>query len=175
MNRKPPCSIQWPQGGIFMKNIYDISYKGETVGEAVLTKEGLMYKIHCFCRLPQEDAYQVILTAASAINLGILAKEEGGLGLTKRLAIKQLANETPKFEAILRSKKTEQEFHKIEAGKPFDHLDQLKNAALEERDGSLGILVNPEAPAQEILGNDPSPEFEDGSAPEECGCLDPER
>lgn len=174
MNMQPPCSIQWPQGGISMENIFDITYKGETVGKAVLTKEGLMFKIHCLCSLPEDRAYQVILTAATEMNLGLLAKEAGGLGLTKRLAIKQLANEIPRFEAIARDEEPEQKFYQVEEGKLFEPLDQLKNAALEDRNGTLGILADPIDPVQEIPGNDLSPESEDGSQLEQFDSSDPE-
>lgn len=156
-----------------MVKSYDVFWDGQAVGTAAFEKEGLYWKIHCRCDLPDGVPYCITLKAGEQIDMGLLVQEEDGLCLTKRIAMKRIGDAQPSFVVMRRDKKTQTQFKAIEPNEPFDYLENLKESRLEEQDGKLGIMLSKEDPGPQIQGSDPTQEYPDGSAPEQFDHPDP--
>lgn len=151
-----------------MENSYDIYMGSEIVGSASFIKEGLYWKIHCRCRLSGDVAHRVLVKAGEEIDLGILAPEGEEFCLTKRIAMKRLADAEPEFRIKPRTPKTERSFHPITPDEPFSYIEKLKDSYLEERNGEVGITLAEEEEEQglETQDSDPSQECQSESEPE---------
>ncbi len=150
-----------------MINIYDVFWEGKAVGTASFEKEGLYWKIHCCCDIPDDIPYQVTLKAGEEIDMGLLVREKSGFCLTKRIAMKRIGDIQPSFTATPRAQKASDNFLCITSDEPFSHIEKIKDSKLEERDEQVGIIIAQEDPNPQIPDSDPSPESPDESAPEE--------
>ena len=141
MNTKPPCGIDLPQGGIFLRNAYEVYRGDEPVGTAEVTRKGLYYCIRLKCALSGDVMHKAEVRCNGAReDLGILVPEEGGFVLTTRIPIKRIGAGDMTFRVIPRHKPFRGHFVKLSPEEPFTYLKRLKDAFLVNQNGEIGIL-----------------------------------
>lgn len=154
-----------------MAETYDVTYEGEAVGTANIEKQGLYYFFSCRCRLPHEGLYRIhVIGGVHREDLGICIPLDGAFGMDKRIPAKRLGEGIPTFELVPKDWRpqplvTQQEpepepapqeeemeipesaeelFIPVSEEEPFEHLDKLEDAFLEERDDQMGIVIQEE-------------------------------
>lgn len=124
-----------------MIGTYDVFRKGESVGRCSVTREGLYYCFFCSCRMLDGDIHRLWLECGKqTIDLGVLAPMHGGMGLRKKLPVKQVNGEQPKFCAEVRQPKRGK-FIPIYPDEPFKYLTRIKNSYYAEQNGQIGLVI----------------------------------
>ena len=82
--------------------MFDIIMNRQVVGNARVDKEGLFYKIHCTCKVPDEAFYKIYMNDGE-INrdLGICVPSGDFFVLTARVPCKQIKVESLSFSLEL--------------------------------------------------------------------------
>ena len=125
-----------------MNGTYTIDLGGETIGQAVITRENLYYRISCRCRLSGEVMYKVILKCGDTQeDLGILVPQNGAFCLAKQLPVKRLTGNTVSFSAVPHHQPLEGKFVPLSPETPFSYLTKLENAYLARQNGQIGIVI----------------------------------
>lgn len=125
-----------------MEGTYPIDLGGETIGQAVVTRDKLYLCISCRCRLSGEVIYKVIARCGDhQEDLGILAPQNGAFCLQRRLPVKRLAGGSLSFSAVPRHPKLEGNFVPLSPETPFSYLTKLENAYLARQNGQIGIVI----------------------------------
>ncbi len=121
--------------------MYEIKWKGRTVGSASLKKEGLFYRIYCNCELPKPGIYRVTVTDGNGTySLGVCVPNGGAYSCVARIPCKRLMGSDPSF---LLTEGDERLSVPVEAAKPFAHLDKLSAARLRIANGQPEIIIDP--------------------------------
>ena len=70
-----------------MDGIYEVTYRGQTVGTAEVTREGLYFRIFCRCRVNDSEIHRLY---AGSEKIGVLIPEKGILTLQTRIPARKL-------------------------------------------------------------------------------------
>jgi hypothetical protein len=125
-----------------MDGTYEIMLGGESVGQAVVRRQGLYYRFSCRCDLSGEVIYRITVTCGGkSESLGIPVPKNGEFYLDTRLAASRLGEGEPKFAAVPRRPDLGGMFVPISPEEPFRYLHRLENAFLARKDGQLGIVI----------------------------------
>ena len=125
-----------------MDGTYEIMLGGESVGQAVVRRQGLYYRFSCRCDLSGEVIYRIPVTCGGkSESLGIPVPKNGEFYLDTRLAASRLGEGEPKFAAVPRRPDLGGMFVPISPEEPFRYLHRLENAFLARKDGQLGIVI----------------------------------
>ena len=125
-----------------MDGTYEIMLGGESVGQAVVRRQGLYYRFSCRCDLSGEVIYRITVTCGGkSESLGIPVPKNGEFYLDTRLAASRLGEGEPKFSAVPRRPDLGGMFVPISPEEPFRYLHRLENAFLTRKDGQLGIVI----------------------------------
>lgn len=125
-----------------MDGTYEIMLGGESVGQAVVRREGLYYRFSCRCDLSGEVIYRITVTCGGkSESLGIPVPKNGEFYLDTRLAASRLGEGEPKFAAVPRRPDLGGMFVPISPEEPFRYLHRLENAFLARKDGQVGIVI----------------------------------
>ena len=125
-----------------MDGTYEIMLGGESVGQAVVRRQGLYYRFSCRCDLSGEVIYRITVTCGGkSESLGIPVPKNGEFYLDTRLAASRLGEGEPKFAAVPRRPDLGGMFLPISPEEPFRYLHRLENAFLARKDGQLGIVI----------------------------------
>ena len=125
-----------------MVGSYDICQGADKVGTAVVTREGLYYRISCRCRFGGEPMRRILMTIGDCqTDLGVCIPIDGRFGLEKRIPCKNLAAGTPEFRLMPKYRRTDRIFVPVYPEEPFAYMARLKDAFLEIRDGQMGVLI----------------------------------
>ena len=125
-----------------MDGTYKIMLGGESVGQAVVRRQGLYYRFSCRCDLSGEVIYRITVTCGGkSESLGIPVPKNGEFYLDTRLAASRLGEGEPKFAAVPRRPDLGGMFVPISPEEPFRYLHRLENAFLARKDGQLGIVI----------------------------------
>ena len=125
-----------------MDGTYEIMLGGESVGQAVVRRQGLYYRFSCRCDLSGEVIYRITITCGGkSESLGIPVPKNGEFYLDTRLAASRLGEGEPKFAAVPRRPDLGGMFVPISPEEPFRYLHRLENAFLARKDGQLGIVI----------------------------------
>jgi hypothetical protein len=125
-----------------MDGTYEIMLGGESVGQAVVRRQGLYYRFSCRCDLSGEVIYRITVTCGGkSESLGIPVPKNGEFYLDTRLAASRLGEGEPKFAAVPRRPDLGGMFVPISPEEPFRYLHRLENAYLARKDGQLGIVI----------------------------------
>ena len=125
-----------------MDGTYEIMLGGESVGQAVVRRQGLYYRLSCRCDLSGEVIYRITVTCGGkSESLGIPVPKNGEFYLDTRLAASRLGEGEPKFAAVPRRPDLGGMFVPISPEEPFRYLHRLENAFLARKDGQLGIVI----------------------------------
>ena len=134
--------------------MYNVMWNGIAVGNVVVIKEGLYYRICCKCNLPDRGRFRILATAAGNIlDLGICVPNGDAYCCVTRVPCKRFCGNAPVFTLINGDKS---EGIPIADGQPFAHLDKLNTARLRHTNGQLQIITNP---IQVPQGNDRNQEY----------------
>ena len=116
-----------------MRGKYDVIYEGRAIGTVELHKEGLYYRIHCVCQVPDGEIHRLY---ADDEKLGVLIPERDELVLDTRVAAKRL-----KADCLFSLNENRVEFIPIRRGEAFPKLEKLREGTLGFREGEPGLLL----------------------------------
>lgn len=132
--------------------MYHIYMNGESVGKAIVEKEGLFYKITCACIVPDKDFYRIrVDDGKTSRDLGICVPNGDEFVLTSRVPVKFLTGETLSFTLVPRTAETAVP---VATGETFDYLDKLESARLQNTNGQTEIVID-SVPDQQDNGQNP--------------------
>lgn len=120
---------------------YDICLGSEKVGQATVQPQGLYYGIRCFCRLTGAVGFRLLVKGSlGEADLGLLVPMNEGFGVNTRVPIKKVGEEL-RFSLVPKHRKMDDCFVPLCPDEPFSYLTRLENAFLENREGTLGVVV----------------------------------
>ncbi len=132
--------------------MYDIFLNDVPVGRAEVKKEGLYYRFICNCTPPDAGIHRISVSDGNTVrDLGICVPMGSKFTLTARLPVKYLREDKLAFSLISNEERGTESGFPIATGKPFQHLDKLKAARLQMRNGQPVIVIDS---AQVPRGND---------------------
>ena len=88
-----------------------------------------------------EDVPKTDLCANEEIHLGIPVPAGDAFVLETRIPVKRLPEGEFRFVLLPRHRELEGKFIPLSPQEPFAYLSRLKDAYLEKRDGSIGIVI----------------------------------
>ena len=139
-----------------MNGVYDILRGGEKIGKAEVRREGLYYHFLCTCDLTGVVIYRLTISCGGKTeNLGIPIPEADCFCLKTRLPVSRFPEGEPIFRAVPRHPQVEM-WVPISPEKPFEYISRLRDAVLERRDDTVGVLIK-ESAAPIPQGSDPTP------------------
>ena len=160
MNEAPPCSIGLLQGGVYMIGHHNVMIGNETIGDAVVTKEGLYYRICCKCKLSGDVVCRLeIHWDDKSESLGVLVPEADSFSVNTKLSAKRLGNGQPVFRVMPKHEKLSGKFVPIRADEPFAYLSELEKAYLKTSAEAVGIMI-PEGSAPVPQDSDQTQEYQ---------------
>lgn len=121
-----------------MEGIYEIMLWDKTVGTVSVSREGLYYRFHCRCELPENTVCRV---TAGKESLGILVPTGEGFELNTKLPVKRFGEIAPEFHLVPNKPVLEGTFIPIKPEEPFAYIERLKDAYLVRRGDEIGICV----------------------------------
>ena len=125
-----------------MVGSYAILQGTDKVGTAVVTQEGLYYRISCRCRYGGEPMRRIFMNLGDQqLDLGVCVPVDGQFGLEKRIPRKNLVSGTPQFRLMPKYRRTDRLFVPVYPEEPFAYMAKLKDAFLEIREGQIGVLI----------------------------------
>lgn len=145
MNEAPPCSIRL-QGGVSMKQEYDVYLGNEVAGKAQVEKQGLYYRITSNCHLTGAVIYRLVLSCDDReIKLGIFVPQGDAFSMTTKIPIKHIGEGQWRFKVAPQHPPVEEHFVPLSADEPFAYISQLENAHLQRQGDTVGIVLNDDA------------------------------
>lgn len=141
MNDNPPCSIKL-QGGVSMKQTFDVYLGNEVTGLAQVEKRGLYYRISCRCRLTGAVIYRLVVTCGDKdVKLGVFVPDADAFSTVTTIPIKHIGDGQMRFKIAPIHAPVEEHFIPLTATEPFAYISQLENAHLQRRDDTVGIVL----------------------------------
>ena len=107
---------------------YSILFGGETIGEAIVKKQGLFYRIHCLCRISGSVPFRIAVRGDREVDLGLCVPMDHDFGLNTSIPISKVGN--GKLEFWARPKHTVKKLDcvTVSPDEPFSYLAKLKDA-----------------------------------------------
>ena len=125
-----------------MVGTYEICLGASPVGEAIVEKQGLYYRISCRCRVNGATMQRVMVASGEKkVDLGICVPMGDDFGLDKRVPCKQFGEGKPEFFLTPRPQHSGGKFVAVYPEEPFAYMSRLKGAYLEIRNGQQGIVI----------------------------------
>lgn len=119
--------------------MYEVFCGQSCVGSVHITREGLYYKFHCTCTLPNRDIHRLwVSDGENNWDLGICVPSGDHFTVTARLPIKQLRGEDWSFRLL----SPKEIAAPVATGEPFDRLADLENSRLREVDGQSMLIID---------------------------------
>ena len=134
--------------------MFEIFFNEAVTGQAEMVKEGLYYKIHCTCSLPNSGIHRIIISDGEITrDLGICVPVGDKFVLNTRVPVKNIKGDQPKFH-LVSGKHTA---IPVATGKPFSALDKLETARLQVTNGQPEIITDS---VQAPRDSDQNPEYQ---------------
>ena len=125
-----------------MDGTYEIMLGGESVGQAVVRRQGLYYRFSCRCSLSGDVICRLkVRCGEKEQDLGILVPLEGGFGLEKMLPAKYLGQGNLEFYLGAKGESESRRCSPVYPEEPFAYIDRLKDAFLVRSEGRMGICI----------------------------------
>ncbi len=141
MNIPPFAAYRCGKGGVFMAT-YPILRGEETVGQAVVEKQGLYWHFACRCSLSGEVIYRLTVQCGQKQeNLGIPVPENGEFVLRTKIPVSRLGQERPVIRTVPKHGELQGRFIPLSPDTPFTYISRLEKAVLAKKNGQLGILL----------------------------------
>lgn len=119
--------------------MFDIFFNEIVMGQAEMIKEGLYYKIHCTCSLPNSGIHRIIINDGETVrDLGICVPVGDKFVLKARVPAKTIKGDKLEFHLVAGKKSG----IPVAAGMPFSALDQLETARLQVTNGQSEIIID---------------------------------
>lgn len=116
-----------------------IFYDNKVVGQAEIIREGLFYKIHCFCTLPDSGIYRIaVMDGETVLDLGICVPSGDKFVLNTRVPVKKINGDHVEFQLVAGNKQG----IPVATGREFPHLDKLETARLQVANGQWEIMID---------------------------------
>ena len=118
-----------------------ITRNGKTVGNAIMERQGLYYRFHCQCVLPDRDIHTIwVRWGEGSRKLGICVPNGPYFCLDTKVPIKYIPNTGLLFEVDYKENPPEN-FYPIDTEQPFIHTDKLAKARFATREGQPGLII----------------------------------
>ena len=125
-----------------MTECYDVFLGNLAVGKVYADRQGLYCRFRCRCHVAGGSICSLaVLCANEEIHLGILVPAGDAFVLETRIPVKRLPEGEFRFVLLPRHRELEGKFIPLSPQEPFAYLSRLKDAYLEKRDGSIGIVI----------------------------------
>lgn len=138
MNDIPPSHILCEKGGCILYE-FTLQYNHENIGNVIVERIGLYYRISCRAHLKQhERVYLSVHTDAGWVNLGLCVPQGTDMVLHKMISVKDL----PGTDFLFRlSNKSNIRKILIAEDRPFEEIENLPSSQLEITDvGHFAIM-----------------------------------
>ena len=133
--------------------MFKILYNDKVVGQAEIAKEGLYYRIHCACTLPNSSIHRItVKDGENVLDLGICVPVDDKFVVNARIPVKYIKGESPEFYLVSGANKG----IPVATGKPFSQLDKLETARLQVTNGQSEIIIDSTLNQQD---SDQNPEY----------------
>lgn len=125
-----------------MTECYDVFLGHQTVGKVYADRQGLYYRFRCRCHVAGGTICALAVRCADAqIHLGIPVPAGDAFTLETRIAAKRFPEGEFRFVLLPRHGELKGKFIPLSPQEPFAYISKLKDAYLEKRDGSIGIVI----------------------------------
>ena len=131
-----------------MESCYEVFFGKEVAGKVQLLRQGLYYRVICRCHIPGDQVYRLyVVQGGQRENLGVVVPDGDGFLLDKKIPVKRIGDEIPRFILSSGGSPLPGKFIPICPEEPFLYIDRLKTAFLESEHGKVGIRTDehPEA------------------------------
>ena len=121
--------------------MYQILFENKSVGCAQIQKEGMYYRVHCSCALPDNGIYRIIAEDGCNItDLGICVPEGHQFALSARVACKNLKLDNLSFQLVCNTRRRRSV--PVAVDTELAYLDKLETARLQITNGRAEILID---------------------------------
>lgn len=142
MNEAPPCSIRL-QGGVVMKQAYDVNLGNQVVGKAEVDRQGLYYRISSRCQLTGAVIYRLVaFQEEKEVKLGIFVPDGDAFSMVTTIPVKYIGEGELHFKIVPKHQPVQERFVPLTAEEPFTYISQLENAHLQRQGDVVGIVLN---------------------------------
>ena len=125
-----------------MHGNYPILLGQETIGQAVVTKEGLYYTFDCRCDFTGETMFRLhAVCGETETVLGLPVPEGEHFVLRRKVPAKYLGIGDLTIRAVGKHRLEEGEFIPLSSEEPFSYISRLKNAYLAKKEGAVGVVI----------------------------------
>ena len=119
--------------------MFEIRMGNTVIGRADIRQRGLYYHVKCTCCLPNDQMYRILMRSDDVQkDLGICVPEGNAFTLFTRIPVKNFQGKNFSFEIVGRTKGE----YIISDNMPFDHLDKLESARLQNTNGQIKIVID---------------------------------
>ena len=114
--------------------------RDERVGNATVLRQGLYCRVRCQCRFRREGFYRLhMVQGTQQRDLGILIPDGDSFVVDTSIKAMALQDQHLSFRIVQPGK--ERVFIPIVEGEDFLHLDKLRKASFENRNGVCGVMI----------------------------------
>ena len=136
-----------------MQQEYFVCSGDETIGNALVRRQGLYYHIRCRCALTGQVKYKLIVTCGeNEVDLGLCIPHSDGFGMDTRIPIKRLGEGDLSFRLVPRHNKQDNAFIPVSPEEPFSYIQKLQQAHLAQQDGLVGIVIDDQSSSDNPTG-----------------------
>lgn len=125
-----------------MQQEYSVLSGNETVGKAIVRRQGLYCCISCRCALTGFVRHKLLVSCgANTVDLGLCVPQGNEFGVDTKIPIKRLGEGELTFRLVPKHNALKGEFVPVSPSEPFGYIRQLQKAHLARQDGLLGIIL----------------------------------
>ncbi len=121
---------------------YLLTMGNRDVGKVQVISEGLYVRIVCHAELYGSVMYRLVAVCdGRRESIGILAPQNGGYGLDRKIPAKRMKTENLEFILIPSHERADGRFIPLHPEEPFEYLDRLKDAYMERQKDQVGVVI----------------------------------
>lgn len=124
-----------------MNDKYEVKLVDDSVGEVMISRQGLYYSVECTVKLSKPMKCRLIAQGDSqSLDLGLCVPKGECMVITTKIPVKRFPRAPVSF-VLLEPSTQSQHFIPICAEKPFPELYRLSKARLEIRNEVIGAII----------------------------------
>ena len=128
-----------------VEGTYDILQGGQAIGRALVTRQGMFYRVDCQCKLGGEVAFRLVMvTDHNELDLGILRRDGNWFRLQTRVNVKVAGQGRPTFSVRPKRSFPETSMVRVCPEEPFGYLARLEQAYLVRKNGEMLLAFRDE-------------------------------
>ena len=125
-----------------MDGTYVVWQDGKAVGRAEAVREGLYYRISCYCHPAGREMLRLWMACGKQeTDLGVCVPVGDGFGTERRVIARGCGTGEPRFFLRPKDDLLRGNFIPLSPEEPFRYLHRLESAYLEKRSGRVGICL----------------------------------